>query len=138
MTLVKWMNRPAMNPWFDPFFVSERSSASCGCKPAANILETGDSFVIEMAVPGRNKEDFSLNLEKDILTISSEKESPADENMNYTRREFQTTAFSRSYIVPKTVDSERIEAAYEQGILRVTLPKKEEAKATLSKQISIN
>ncbi|MHC1706883.1 MAG: Hsp20/alpha crystallin family protein [Bacteroidales bacterium] len=140
MTLVKWYDRPQFNEWFDPFFVSERrhGKASCGCNPATNIYETPEAFVIEMAVPGMNKEDFSINFEKDLLTLSSEKENKTEDNYTYTRREFIPGAFKRSYIVPKSVDTENIAADYEHGILKVTLPKKEEAKVNISKQINVN
>ena len=141
MTLVKMYERPAFHEWFDPFFVNEHrhhGKANCGCNPATNIYESTEAFVIEMAVPGMKKEDFTINLEKEVLTISSEKESKTDENMTFTRKEFNFNKFSRSFIIPKSVDVENIAADYEAGILKVTLPKKEEAKADLSRQISIN
>ncbi len=141
MTLVKWYDRPAMNEWFDPFFVNDHFLAGkgqCGCQPATNIYETEESFVVELAVPGMQKEDFAIQLEKDTLTVSTEKEEMENDGMKYTRREFKTASFKRSFILPKTVDVEKIDAVYEQGILRVHLPKKEEAKVSLSRQISIN
>ncbi len=139
MTLVKWYDRPNFNEWFDPFFIPEqKDKKSCGCSPATNITETPEAFTLEMAVPGMNKEDFNIALEKEVLSISSEKEGKTDEAGNYTRREFSTGPFKRSYIIPKSVNTETIVADYKDGILTVTLPKKEEARLNLSKQISVN
>lgn len=141
MTLVKWYDRPAFNEWFDPFFVNEHrhhGRGNCNCNPATNVYETADAYVIELAVPGMAKEDFSINLEKEVLTISSEKEINVDETITFSRREFGIDKFKRSFIVPKSIDVDQIMADYEAGILKVTLPKKEEAKVDLSRQININ
>ncbi|MCX6271623.1 MAG: Hsp20/alpha crystallin family protein [Bacteroidetes bacterium] len=134
-------NRPGFVNWFDPYFEKEHKCADnsrCGCEPAANIQENSDSFIIDLAVPGMKKEDFSIRLEKDTLIISSEKETKTDESVIYSRQEFTTGSFSRSFILPKTIETEKIEAGYEQGILSVTLPKREESKVALNRQISVN
>jgi len=107
--------------------------------PAANIIENGDSFNLEIAAPGMVKDDFKINLENNILTISSEVEDQKrEEGKNYSRKEFYYGSFSRSFTLPKTIDLENIKADYESGILKITLPKKEEAKVEIKKQIKIS
>ena len=107
--------------------------------PAVNILETKDDFRIEVAAPGMEKKDFSINLENDTLTISSEKKSEVkNEEENYSRREFSCQSFQRAFTLPgNLVDGEKINAKYEEGILKVHLPKKEEAKPKPPRQIKI-
>lgn len=100
--------------------------------PAVNIKEDDTSFNLELAVPGRKKDDFKIEIDNDLLTISSEsKKEIANENevdtVKYTRREFSSTAFKRSFTLPETVNADKIEAAYEDGILSFKLPKKEES-----------
>ncbi len=141
MTLVKWYNRPAFEDMFDNLFEREFNPMyrrNCGVAPATNILERNEDFVIHVAAPGYTKEDFNIKLEQNILTISSEKEESNDEQAKFTRKEFGTGAFKRTFTLPRTIDTDRIDATYEQGILKVTLPKKEEAKVTLNKMISVN
>ncbi len=108
--------------------------------PAVNIKETNDSFVVEMAAPGMAKEDFKIELNHDLLTISSEKkdEKETKEGETYTRREYSYQSFSRSFTLPNTADSEKISAKYENGVLTLDIPKKEEAKPKPAKQISIS
>jgi len=141
MTLVKWYNRPAFEDMFDNLFEKEFNPMyrrNCGVAPATNILERNEDFVISVAAPGYSKEDFSIKLEQNILTISSEKEENADETVKFTRKEFGMGSFKRTFTLPRTIDTDRIDASYENGILNVTLPKKEEAKVTLNKMISVN
>jgi HSP20 family protein len=107
--------------------------------PAANIIENPDSFQLELAAPGLKKEDFKINLENNILTISSEIENEkVEEGRNYSRKEFSYGSFSRSFTLPKSIDLEKISADYDCGILRVKLPKKEEARLDLKKEIQIS
>jgi HSP20 family protein len=108
--------------------------------PAVNIKETADAFAVEMAAPGMAKDDFKIELNNDLLTISSEKknENETKEGETYTRREYSYQSFSRSFTLPKTVDAEKISAKYENGVLSLTIPKKEEAKPKPVKQISIS
>jgi HSP20 family protein len=103
------------------------------------VAEKDEAFEIEFAVPGMNKEDFKVNVENGILTVSSEKEAvKEDQNKSYTRKEFVYGSFSRSFTLPKSVNVDKIEGNYDNGILKIVLPKKEEAKTTLSKNISIS
>ena len=108
--------------------------------PAVNITETNDEFVVEMAAPGMKKEDFVIELENELLTISSEKEERNEfkEDDHYTRKEFSYQSFRRTFQLPKTVVEEsKIKAKYENGLLKILIPKKEEAKALPPRQILV-
>lgn len=106
--------------------------------PAVNIKETADDFGIEVAAPGKSKEDFKLSLDQDMLTISTEKKKEETEKKdNYTRKEFSFSAFKRSFELPKSVNKEEIKATYTDGILYVTLPKREEDKVKPKRMIEI-
>lgn len=95
--------------------------------PAVNIKETEKDFVLELAVPGINKEDISIDLEKNILTVSgSRKDEQLEEKENYSKREFNYRNFKRSFTLPKTVNFENIQAEYSEGILVLTISKKEQ------------
>jgi HSP20 family protein len=99
--------------------------------PAVNIKETGDSFLVEMAAPGMEKKDFKIELDGNALTISSEKqnESEEKEGENYSRKEFNYQSFYRTFHLPKeVVNSDKIKAKYDNGLLRLEIPKREEAK----------
>lgn len=96
--------------------------------PAVNIKENEKDFELELAVPGRNKEDFKIEVNENVLTISSEAKVKVDtEKENYTRKEFTYTAFKRAFTLPETIDEDNIKATYVNGILKFTLPKKEES-----------
>lgn len=99
-----------------------------GYSPAVNIRENEKDFVLELIVPGRKKDDFNVEIDENVLTVSVEhsSESTSTEE-NYTRKEFVMTAFKRAFSLPETVDEEKINATYEDGVLRFSLPKKEEA-----------
>jgi len=107
------------------------------CAPSANILENNDGFELQLAIPGIQKEDVKISLEKNVLNISSEKEAAKpDENTKYSRREFLYGTFSRSFTLPETINTDNIGADFRDGILRITLPKKVETK--ISKEIKIS
>ena len=109
--------------------------------PAINIRETGNSYEVEMAAPGMNKEDFKVELDNNILTISSEKSDEREEggeNEKYSRREFSYQSFQRSFSLPKeVVDEDKIQARYRHGVLNLTIPKKEQAKQKPPRKIQI-
>ena len=108
--------------------------------PAVNIRETEDSYQVEMAAPGMKKEDFKIELDNNMLTISSEKSEEYEENEKekYSRREFSYQSFQRSFSLPKeVVDEEKIQARYKDGMLYLTIPKKEEAKQKPPRKIQI-
>jgi HSP20 family protein len=107
--------------------------------PLANILEHPDSFELDLAAPGLKKDDFKIHLENNVLTISSEiRDEEEEETKNYTRKEFHYSSFSRSFTLPRSVDLEKIRADYESGILKVMLPKKEDARVDVKKEIKIS
>ena len=107
--------------------------------PAVNISETKDDYMVTMAAPGLKKSDFNIDVEGNLLTISSEKEETKEaKEATYNRKEYSYSSFSRSFTLPAEVMSDKIEATYEDGVLKLTLPKKEEAKkANLSKHIAV-
>lgn len=117
--------------------------------PAVNVIEHNDGFRIEVAAPGLKKEDFKLNLNHNNLTISAyreeRQEQPAGEggqqeqsrSEKYARREFSYTSFQRTFMLPNSVDNERIQANYEDGVLKIEMPKREEAKVKPPRQIEI-
>jgi HSP20 family protein len=126
-----FFGKDVFNELYNPVF--------SGSVPAVNVLEGVEGFKIEVAAPGLGKGDFKLNLEKNQLTISASKEQNNAENENekYTRREFKYTSFQRTFTLPNTVDGEKVGATYAEGILTVTLPKREEAKDKPAREIEI-
>ncbi len=144
MSLVKFSNQ--MPSVFDRFFEndmfdwSNRNFSNTNTTlPAVNIKEDKDGFEVEMSAPGFEKGDFKIELNNSLLTISSEKkiENETKEGQHFTRKEFSYQSFSRSFTLPETVEGEKIAAKYENGILSVSIPKKEEAKPRPVKQIEI-
>ncbi len=95
--------------------------------PAVNIKENAENFALELSVPGFKKDDFNIELDNDVLTISSEvKTETESKEEKYTRKEFTYTSFKRAFTLPETVDGSKINASYENGILTLLVPKKEE------------
>ncbi len=127
--------------FFDTFFNDfERAQKPSVSKtlPAVNVVENEENFRIELAAPGLTRADFKVNVHEDVLTISSEKQTESEETKeSYTRREFSYASFTRSFNLPETVDSDNIAATYNEGILNLTLPKKEEAKPKEPKRIEV-
>jgi HSP20 family protein len=106
--------------------------------PAVNISETSDNYELEFNAPGRKKEDFKITVDKNILTVSFEKkEEPKEENRQFIKREFSTPSFKRSFTIDEKINAEGINAKYENGILYLTLPKKEEVKV-MPKEITVS
>ncbi len=138
MNLVRLNQYPRFSNFFNTY---ERELLNQSCEdhtaqPAVNIKEDDKQFVMEMAIPGYSKKDFKINLEDQLLNISSEKENKsAEDKKNYTRKEFSYQGFSRSFRLPKTIISDDIKAEYKNGMLTLVLPKKEEVK--LQREISI-
>ncbi len=105
--------------------------------PAVNICETTDNYELEFNVPGRKKEDFKITIDKNILSVSFEKkEEQKEENKQFIKREFSAQSFKRSFTLDEKINADEINAKYENGILHLTLPKKEEVKV-LPKEISV-
>ena len=106
--------------------------------PAVNIIEAEEYFDIQLAVPGKKKSDFKIEVEEQVLTISSETISQSNDlDTNYARKEFGHNSFKRLFDIPETVATDNISATYKEGILTVSLPKKEEALPQPKKMISI-
>lgn len=139
---------PAMSSLFDDFFTRDltnwgltNNSSTQTTIPAVNIRETNDNFEVEMAAPGMNKEDFKVELDGNQLTIYSEKKSEQRQNEEnrYSRQEFSYESFQRSFTLPKdVVDADKIEAHYTNGVLHLTIPKKEEVKKRPPRMIEIS
>ena len=145
MTLVKFSPEkknnvllPGFNDIFEPFFndsfLSDRMVTRV---PAANISETADHFHIELAAPGLRKNDFKLQLDQNVLSVSVEQHSENNTGKkNFSKREYSYNSFVRSFTLPETADDASIEAEYNDGILKINIAKKEEAKS-VSRQIEI-
>jgi len=149
MALVKFANgntnkvlKPAYNDVFESFFNADPflTKSSLQRIPPVNISENENEFQIDLAVPGLKKEDFKINLEKDLIMISAEKKeekTELDEPRKYNRVEYNYSSFLRTFTLPESADHSKISAAYKEGILHVSVAKKEEAKIQ-SREISIN
>ena len=133
------------NPWFpaltDDFFKNDWNvnvpSFSTSI-PAVNIKEADTHFQIELAVPGKKKADFDIEIEDNLLSIASqETEDKKTEDGKFTRREFSYNSFRRSFTIPESVDVTKIDATYSSGVLSISLPKREEALPQPKKVIKI-
>lgn len=106
--------------------------------PAANIVENKDNYEVSLAAPGMKKDDFNIDVEGNVLTISAEKEEKNEEkDERYSRKEFNYTSFSRSFTLPEGVNKDKIDASYDNGLLKLSLPKTEEAKKLSAKHITV-
>ena len=106
--------------------------------PAVNIKNNEKDFELELAVPGFKRDDFTVEVDNDVLTISSEVKTENEETKdNYTRKEFSFSSFKRAFTLPETVDGSKIDAKYEDGVLRVVLPKREESLPKPKRLVSI-
>ena len=108
--------------------------------PAVNIKENKESFEVEMAAPGMTKDDFKIHLDGNLLTISAEKSNETEQNdSKYSKREFSYQSFQRSFTLSKeVVDSDKINAKYQDGLLKLLIPKKEEAKEKPPRMIQVS
>ena len=144
MALVRFNHRfsPAFSHIWDDFFNRDLStmmgSEGGNTWAKVNVAELDKSYRIEVAAPGFRKEDFELKVDGDLLTIKAKREAKnEDTNEKYTRREFSFHGFERSFTLPDTVDTGAIEARYEDGILNVSVAKKEEAVVAPARLIDI-
>lgn len=145
MLLVRNSNQ--MPSLFDRFFDGDmfdwnnrNFSSTNTTLPSVNIKDNADAFTVEVAAPGFEKGDFKIELNRNVLTISSEKEvkNETKEGEVFTKREFSYQSFSRSFTLPQIADGDKIEANYSSGILTVSIPKREEAKPKPARTIDIN
>jgi HSP20 family protein len=141
MTLVKFNNRPVhkvFNSVFDDLFSNFPATWNEGLQtPPVNIHETKEGFHLEVSAPGLAKEDFTINVEGGVLTVGFEKkEEKKADDYKTVRREFSASGFKRSFTLNEQVDTDNIQAKYENGILKLYLPKKEETRPA-TKQINV-
>lgn len=123
------------NEWFDGGSLLHRTLTV----PAINVTEEKDSYKVTMAAPGMKKDDFKVDVEGNMMTISAATEEEKEEkDKKYTRKEYNYSSFSRSFTLPQEVNKEKIEAKYDNGELTLLMPKKEEAKQTPGKKIVVN
>ena len=129
---------PAFNGFLRDLLRDEPAASTVATStPSINVLETAEHFKIEVAAPGFDKTDFNVSTEKNVLTIAAKKEVNNEPNGTLRRKEFSYNAFERTFRLPDTIDAAAIGASYVNGILNVTLPKKEEAKEKPAKKIEI-
>jgi HSP20 family protein len=145
MTLVKFSNGQksnAVNPWLSDVFDSLINDSRLNDRlvnkvPAVNIAETENEFHIELAVPGLKKEDFKISVDKNILSVSAEKKTEnVEEGKKYSKREYSYNSFVRTFTLPESADQAKIDAQYNDGVLSLSVAKKEEAKVQ-TREISV-
>lgn len=123
------------NEWFDNAGILSRTINV----PAVNITERKDKYEVSLAVPGMKKDDFKIDVDGNMLSISSEKEEKTEEkDKRFTRKEYNYSSFNRCFSLPEEVNQDKIEAKYEEGVLKISLPRKEEAKKTTAKKIAVH
>lgn len=150
MTLVKFRNGRSLSEFPSiernfgfPSFIADTfdrlwSDENMSWMPAVNVTERAEDFKIDLAVPGMDKKDFQVEVEKGILMVSGErKEESSDEDSKISRREFHYGAFKRNFTLPETADPEKVNASYKDGILTLLIAKKEESKQKPKKLITI-
>lgn len=128
------------NNFFRNSFPDMWSGADAETIPSVNVIEESNQYVVEMAAPGLKKDDFSVKIENNVLTISCEKESeskPEKESRNYSRREYNYSYFSRSFTIPDNINAEEVAAKYESGVLYLTIPKRVDKKEMSEKKIKV-
>lgn len=142
MALIRRKNEfiPTLSNFFDDIFSDDFDLMDkISTVPAVNIKELEKEYVIELAAPGMKKDDFQIEMDNGVLTIMSEKkEEKTNKDKKFTKREFYYNEFKRSFTLPDTADSEKVEAKYEDGILTVTIAKKPEAQTLPKRKIEIH
>lgn len=122
------------NEWYDNAGFLNRTMKM----PAVNITETNDEYQVSLAAPGLKKEDFKIDIDGNMLSISCMKEENKEEKeKKFTRREYSYQSFSRSFQLPEEVNQEKIDARYSDGVLQIVLPRREEARKNGSRKISV-
>lgn len=133
MSLVSFRNRsllPSIGSMFDNFFNDDfdvdQAVVRGTAMPAVNVRETENEFKLELAAPGKSKDDFNIQIENASISISSENETSDETNEeSYTRKEYSFNSFKRSFRLPQNANSDEINAKYDNGILIVSIPKME-------------
>lgn len=137
-TITRRSFRPFYMPnIFDDEFFSGLTTRN-NTMPAVNVREDEKSYTLDLAIPGIDKKDLKIDMNEDVLTISSEMKSESEDSKNgYKRKEFSYSSFCRSFYIPENVNQDKIGANYKDGILTVTLPKQEEEKNKIARTIEI-
>jgi HSP20 family protein len=129
---------PFLSNLFDDDFFPVLTSRTSSM-PAVNIKEDEKNYTLELAIPGMDKKDLKIDINEDVLTISSETKNESEEEKDgYKRKEFSYSTFCRSFYIPENVNRDKIGASYKDGILNIELPKMEEEKSKISKTIKIS
>lgn len=127
-----------LKPWNDWFEGRELWNRAASLPPV-NITEEENQFMVTLAAPGMKRDDFKIDLNGNMLNICNEtEEQKVEEEKTFTRKEYNYSGFSRSFTLPEGIDTEKIEAKYEDGILKITLPRTEESKMKVGKSIPIH
>ena len=146
MTLVRFNNRPVVkrdndffnfSNMFNDIFLNDNQESVFNSRPPVNIVENSDDIRLMIAIPGYEKSDFSINIDDHVLTISLEPEDNTKSTDNFLVNEFNYTGFSRKFRIGDSINTDRIKASYNKGILEIILEKKEEEKVKPSRQIEI-
>jgi HSP20 family protein len=125
-------------PWNEWFDTSSSLLNRTLTVPAVNIVETKDYFNLSFAIPGMKKDDFHIDMDGNMLSVSCEKEESKEEREHkYTRKEYNYSTFNRSFSLPEDVIKDKIQETYTDGVLHLTLPKKDEAKKSIVKSIQV-
>jgi HSP20 family protein len=133
----------SFRPFYMPSFFDDDLfpvlTSGTSSMPAVNVKEDDKTYTLDLAVPGIDKKDLKIDINEDFLTISSEINNESEESKDgYKRKEFSYSSFCRSFQIPENVSKEKIEANYKDGVLSVTLPKMEEEKNKVSRQVKIS
>ena len=136
--------RPVHNPFnqlFNDFFNTSLSDLNdhdvTHTKPGANIMDYGEGYRIDLALPGMDKKDIDLNVDNHLLTVKANKVAESSEGETFRRREFKYGTFKRTFRLPETIDHGQIAASMKHGVLEITLPKKEEALPKAPVQVKV-
>jgi len=147
MTLIKFKNdaekytsrMPYFSDLFNDLFENMAFDSRRSSIPAVNVLENDDQFMLELAAPGLSKDDFKIEIDKDLLTIRAEKEEDTQSKKGrYNRRDFNFMSFTRSFNLPEVIDTDHISAEYENGVMRIAMPKRAEARPKPARVVKVS
>jgi len=132
------VKKPMLSNVFEEWFGNDLLRGNSFIPPKTNIIENDDHYLIELSVPGYQKSDFDIKIDRRLLTVSySDEESTNSEEKNYVIKEFSKTGFSKSFSLSSSIDAEKISAKCRVGILSIVLPKREEAKSKPVRKVEI-
>jgi HSP20 family protein len=132
-----WVERNLLDDLFNSMAVNDKhDNGSCGCVPA-NVVENENNFAVQLSVPGFSKEEIRIQVQKNVLSIRSEKSAETQKEVKYVSREFGKRSFERKFMLPKNLDTENITATFHDGILEISVPKKEEVVEKTTVEIPI-